>query len=123
MKRGVPFRNLWICLRLTFFALASRTAIMAKPAKSFFALAAIITVATGVLPAQAQSQPAPRAMVIAWDGAVPSFVSELLKQGKLPNLAKLIEGGTWADNVIPVLPSKTAPGLASLWTGALPRLT
>src|SRR5207249_91315 len=57
------------------------------------------------------------------DGAVPSFVSELLQQGRLPNLAKLIKGGTWADSVIPVLPSKTAPGFASLWTGALPRVT
>jgi predicted AlkP superfamily phosphohydrolase/phosphomutase len=47
----------------------------------------------------------------------------MLGQGKLPNLATLIAGGAFADDVTPVYPSKTAPGFASLWTGAPPRLT
>jgi predicted AlkP superfamily phosphohydrolase/phosphomutase len=69
------------------------------------------------------AQTAPRAIVIAWDGALPSFVREMLREGKLPNLAKLIDGGAFADDVEPVYPSKTAPGFASLWTGAPPRIT
>jgi len=68
-------------------------------------------------------RPVPRAIVLAWDGAPSGFVRDLLRQGKLPNLAKLIEGGTFAESVIPVFPSKTAPGFASLWTGAPPRKT
>ena len=75
------------------------------------------------IPCSAQNQPAPKAIVIAWDGTVSSFVHELLQRGKLPNLAKLIAGGAFADDVIAAFPSKTAPGFASLWTGAPPRVT
>lgn len=62
-------------------------------------------------------------MVLAWDGTVPAFAWELLREGKLPNLAKLIDGGAFADDVLPVFPSKTAPGFAALITGAPPRVT
>ena len=51
------------------------------------------------------------------------FVHEMLGQGNLPNLAKLIADGAFADQVIPVYPSKTAPGFAALWSGAPPRAT
>lgn len=61
--------------------------------------------------------------MLAWDGTVPALVGEMLRQGKLPNLAKLIEGGAFADDVQPGFPSKTAPGFASLLTGAPPRVT
>jgi len=64
-----------------------------------------------------------KAIVLAWDGTVPTFVDELTRQGKLPNLAKLIAGGAFADDVRPGFPSKTAPGFASLMTGAPPRIT
>ena len=64
-----------------------------------------------------------KAIVLAWDGTVPAFVQEMVRDGKLPHLAKLIEGGAFADDVIPVFPSKTAPGFASLITGAPPRIT
>ena len=64
-----------------------------------------------------------KAIVLAWDGTVSSFVEELARQGKLPNLAKLIAGGAFADDVRPGFPSKTAPGFASLMTGAPPRVT
>ena len=47
----------------------------------------------------------------------------MLRHGKLPNLAKLIEGGAFADDVMPGVPSLTAPGFASLLTGASPRIT
>ena len=47
----------------------------------------------------------------------------MLRQGKLPNLAKLIEGGAFADDVTAVFPSVTAPAFASLLTGASPKIT
>jgi predicted AlkP superfamily phosphohydrolase/phosphomutase len=62
-------------------------------------------------------------IVFAWDGAVPAFAQEMLRAGKLPNLAKLIEGGAFSYDVEPVFPSETAPGFASLITGAPPRVT
>src|SRR5687768_4260631 len=75
-----------------------------------------------VAPCPTYSQTA-KAIVLAWDGTVPSFVHELTQEGKLPNLAKLIAGGALADDVMAGFPSKTAPGFASLMTGAPPRLT
>jgi predicted AlkP superfamily phosphohydrolase/phosphomutase len=87
----------------------------------------VIVIALGFLlgaaPRCAYSQAATKAIVLGWDGTVPAFVHEMLRQGKLPNLAKLIEGGAFADDVIAVFPSKTAPGFASLITGAPPRVT
>ncbi len=71
----------------------------------------------------ANAQSVTKAIVVAWDGAVPAFVYEMLREGQLPNLAKLIEGGAFADDVKAVFPSKTAPGFASLMTGAPPRVT
>ena len=70
----------------------------------------------------AQSQAPVRAIILSWDGSVPSFIHDLLRQGKLPNLSRLISGGAFADAVITVFPSKTAPGHASLWTGTTPRI-
>ncbi|HEX2227557.1 MAG TPA: alkaline phosphatase family protein [Candidatus Binatia bacterium] len=69
------------------------------------------------------AQTPPKAIVIGWDGALPAFVQEMLRRGKLPNLTKLIQGGVFADDVVAVYPSKTAPGFAALWTGAPPRQT
>ena len=74
-------------------------------------------------PQYAFSQSATKAIVLAWDGTVSTFAREMLRQGKLPNLAKLIDGGAFADDVKPGFPSKTAPGFASLITGAPPRVT
>ena len=74
-------------------------------------------------PPDAFSQKPTKAIVLAWDGTVPAFARDLLREGKLPNLAKLIDGGAFADDVIPVFPSKTAPGFAALITGAPPRVT
>jgi predicted AlkP superfamily phosphohydrolase/phosphomutase len=74
-------------------------------------------------PRLALAQSATKAIVLAWDGTVPAFVHDLLRQNKLPNLAKLIDGGAFADAVKPGSPSKTASGFASLMTGAPPRVT
>ena len=75
------------------------------------------------IPSHVSAQPATRAIVLGWDGTVPTFVREMLHQNKLPHLAKLIGGGAFADDVIPVFPSKTAPGFAALITGAPPRVS
>jgi predicted AlkP superfamily phosphohydrolase/phosphomutase len=76
-----------------------------------------------VAPSSVRGQTPTKAIVLGWDGAVPGFVHEMLRLGKLPNLAKLMEGGAFADDVTPCFPSLTAPGFASLWTGAPPRIT
>lgn len=65
----------------------------------------------------------PKAIVLAWDGVLPSMVNDLAARGRLPNLAKLIEGGSYADDVVSTIPSKTAVAFASIWTGAPPRIT
>jgi predicted AlkP superfamily phosphohydrolase/phosphomutase len=83
----------------------------------------LFLVLTGSVPSGVYAQAPVKAIVLAWDGAVPAFIHELLRLGKLPNLAKLIEGGAFADDVTPVFPSLTAPAFASLWTGAPPRIT
>jgi predicted AlkP superfamily phosphohydrolase/phosphomutase len=90
--------------------------------KIFCIWACLLWLATLQLTA-AWAQTPRKAIVVAWDGVVPSFVHEMLLQGKLPNLAKLIENGAFADAVVPVFPSFTAPGFASLWSGAPPRIT
>jgi len=64
-----------------------------------------------------------KAMVVAWDGLVPSFAKEMMARGRLPNLQRLLAGGVYAEDVIAATPSKTAPGFASLWTGAATRAT
>ncbi|MBM4298240.1 MAG: hypothetical protein FJ143_10925, partial [Deltaproteobacteria bacterium] len=83
----------------------------------------IVTVASWPLDGSVYGRSAEKAIVLAWDGTVPAFVHELLRDGKLPNLAKLIAGGAFADDVMAGFPSKTASGFASLMTGAPPRVT
>lgn len=95
---------------------------MTTARRSLFLLLALTLLFSGA-PGAVLAQKAEKAIVLGWDGAVPSFVEEMLKQRKLPNLAKLIEGGTFADDVLAGFPSKTAPGFASLMTGAPPPLT
>ena len=89
----------------------------------FAALLSVLLAIAWLIPARVYGQAPAKAIVLAWDGAVPSFVHEMLRQGKLPNLARVIENGAFADAVMPVFPSLTAPGFASLWTGAPPRIT
>jgi predicted AlkP superfamily phosphohydrolase/phosphomutase len=85
--------------------------------------ALLFLVVAWVTPSFIHAQTPPKAIVLAWDGAVSAFVHDMLRAGQLPNLAKLIEGGAFADDVIPCFPPLTASGFASLWTGAPPRIT
>ena len=84
---------------------------------------ALLSLQVFVLAPQVAAQAATKAIVMAWDGTMPSFVKEMLRDGKLPNLAKLIAGGAFAEDVMAGFPSKTAPGFASLMTGAPARVT
>src|SRR5918999_3013616 len=86
-------------------------------------LSTVLWILLALIPYPVNGQSAKKAIVLAWDGAVPTFVNEMLLAGKLPNLAKLIEGGAVADDVIAGFPAKTAPGFASLITGAPPNIT
>lgn len=47
-------------------------------------------------------------------------MDRLLKEGKLPNVARLLQMGAQAEYCIPADPSVTATGHASIWTGAWP---
>jgi predicted AlkP superfamily phosphohydrolase/phosphomutase len=96
---------------------------MTRPLRILTALLAECVILIWAAPPQVHGQTAPKAIVLAWDGAVPSFIHEMLRQGKLPNLAKLIDGGAFSDDVTSVSPSLTAPGFASLLTGASPKIT
>jgi predicted AlkP superfamily phosphohydrolase/phosphomutase len=84
-------------------------------------LLVLLLVALDLSPAEGQAPT--RAIVLSWDGAVPELINDLLLQGKLPNLAKLIAEGAFGNSVITAFPAQTAPGHASLWTGAPPRIT
>lgn len=84
-----------------------------------FLLAAFLSAAP-LGSAQAEQR---KAIVVAWDGTVPAFANVMMARGLLPNLKLLIDGGAYADDVVPALPSKTAVGFASLWSGAPPRTT
>jgi predicted AlkP superfamily phosphohydrolase/phosphomutase len=96
---------------------------MSPRSKRFIAALSLLAVTTWVPALTLRAQTPTRAIVIGWDGATSSFIHEMLGQGKLPNLAKLIASGAFANDVISVYPSKTAPGFASLWSGAPPRVT
>ena len=96
---------------------------MMRPPRAIYLLLIAFTFASWPTATAVYGQSARKAIVLAWDGTVPAFVHELLGEGKLPNLAKLIAGGAFADDVIAGFPSKTAPGFASLVTGAPPSVT
>jgi len=96
---------------------------MMRSRRPAFWLCLICALAGSLAGVPAYGQPARKAIVLAWDGAVPAAVADFLREGKLPNLAALIAGGAFADDVRGAFPSKTAPGFASLMTGAWPRVT
>ena len=100
-----------------------RETIMTVPAYRRLTACLSLFLIAWVVPCGVYAQTPTTAIVVAWDGAVPAFVHEMLRSGQLPNLAKLIAEGAFADDVIPSFPSLTAPGFASLWTGAPPSVS
>jgi len=63
---------------------------------------------------------ASKAVVICIDGARPDHLRELLAEGALPNIAKVVEKGVIAQYSVPVFPTVTAVNTAALATGCLP---
>ena len=121
MSQNLRFAS--VARRPSAIALKGLLSIRWRLATSTRGLLSALFIILFVLPSAVAGESATRAIVLAWDGTVPAFVHELLRDGKLPNLAKLIEGGAFADDVKPGFPSKTAPGFASLITGAPPSVT
>ena len=64
-----------------------------------------------------------RAMMIGLDGADPLVVKRLIKEGRLPNLKRVLENGVANDSLwmIGAFPSVTPPNWCSLATGNWPR--
>ncbi|MFQ6055058.1 MAG: alkaline phosphatase family protein [Methanosarcinales archaeon] len=60
-----------------------------------------------------------RVLVIGLDGATPELVFPWAKEGKLPNIAKLIDGGA-SGNLASTIPPVTAPAWVSFMTGKNP---
>ncbi|MDR0552040.1 MAG: alkaline phosphatase family protein [Spirochaetaceae bacterium] len=65
---------------------------------------------------------AQRVMLIGLDGADPHLIAKYIKEGKLPNIRRFIEGGVTTEGFAMqgVLPVITPPNWASQATGALP---
>jgi hypothetical protein len=55
---------------------------------------------------------------VSWDGAPQWVVSRMVKEGKLPNVSRLIQRGWMAEGLRPAFPSKTAVSHAAIFTGA-----
>jgi len=61
---------------------------------------------------------AKKAMVIGLDAPIPARVLKYVEEGKLPNLARLIERGVWAENCLVPYPTVTPPNWTAIATGA-----
>ena len=64
--------------------------------------------------------PAPKLVIISWDGAPDWVMDRLVDEGKLPNVAKLKANGFAAEYSTPSFPSKTAVSHMAIFTGANP---
>ncbi|HYW14514.1 MAG TPA: alkaline phosphatase family protein, partial [Longimicrobium sp.] len=62
--------------------------------------------------------PARRAILVSFDALNERRVLETLPAEAVPNFRALFAGGACAEYARPAFPSVTAPGHASLWTGA-----
>lgn len=59
----------------------------------------------------------PRLLVLAVDGGGHELIEGFLREGALPNFARLREEGAFSDGMVTAFPSKTAPSFAMIWTG------
>ena len=59
----------------------------------------------------------PRLLVLAVDGGGQELVEGFLRDGALPNLARLRDEGAFSDGMVTAFPSKTAPSFSMIWTG------
>lgn len=63
-----------------------------------------------------------KAMIIGLDAAMPQLVEEFVGEGKLPNIAKIVRNGFFADALAP-LPTLTSSNWQCIATGAWPGTT
>jgi predicted AlkP superfamily phosphohydrolase/phosphomutase len=61
-----------------------------------------------------------RVLFIGIDSAIPSLVQKYFNLGKLPNMKKLVDDGTWSE-IIPVFPTASPSNWSSISTGAWPK--
>jgi len=61
-----------------------------------------------------------QAVLIGLDGANYEAIKPLLAEGRLPNLARLLEEGTIFPNALPPFPTLTGSNWATIATGAWP---
>jgi predicted AlkP superfamily phosphohydrolase/phosphomutase len=61
-----------------------------------------------------------KVVLIGLDAAIPTLIKRYFEIGKLPNLHKLADQGTWAEG-IPVFPTHTASNWNTVATGAWPK--
>ena len=81
-------------------------------------LPAVLVAALFMAPlADAAAPPKPRLLVLAVDGGGYELVREFLREGVLPNFARLRDEGAFSDGMVTAFPSKTAPSFAMIWTG------
>ncbi|MDE2881238.1 MAG: alkaline phosphatase family protein [Acidobacteriota bacterium] len=81
-------------------------------------LSGALVVALSMVPsAVAAAAPKPRLLVLAVDGGGYELVQEFLRDGALPNFARLRDEGAFSDGMVTAFPSKTAASFAMIWTG------
>ena len=61
-----------------------------------------------------------KVVMIGLDAAIPTWVQKYFKIGRLPNMKKLADEGTWSE-VIPAFPTHTASNWNTVSTGAWPK--
>ena len=61
-----------------------------------------------------------KVVLISWDGAPNWVIRDMVRDGKLPGLARIMASGFRSDGMQPAYPSKTAVGHASIFTGTWP---
>lgn len=100
----------------------SRTVRAAPPRiRRFAPLAAAALLASACAPPRpsiSAPPPARRAILVSFDALNERRVLETLPAAAVPNFRALFAGGACTEYARPAFPSVTAPGHASLWTGA-----
>lgn len=77
----------------------------------------VIAALSTVQPGLAAPSPEPRLLVLAVDGGGYELVQGFLRDGLLPNFARLRREGAFSDGMVTAFPSKTAASFAMIWTG------
>jgi predicted AlkP superfamily phosphohydrolase/phosphomutase len=85
-----------------------------------FALLALLLSTAGIVPAvSAQTAPPSKMIILGFDGADARLTEQWMNEGKLPNLAKLRDQGTFAP-LLPTIPSQTPVSWSTFSTGLNP---